>query len=77
MSDHIDQTKLGPLDSPSGGVSAMRVGFFVALGVATILAGCQVALYVMQKPGDLSGIITGFLLFAGGSKVGQSFAERP
>jgi hypothetical protein len=76
MSEPIDQTKLGPLDSPSGGVSALRIGFFVALGAAIILAGCQVALYAMQKPGDLSGIITAFLLFAGGSKVGQSFAER-
>lgn len=76
MSDPVDPATLGPFHSPSGGISALRVGFFVCLGAAVLLAGAQVALYIIGKPGDLTGIIGTFLVGAFGGKVGQAFAEK-
>jgi hypothetical protein len=71
----LDPNSLGPFHSPSGGISAMRVGFFICLGFAIVLSCVQVYLTV-NKLGDVSGLIYAFLGGAFGGKVGQSFTEK-
>ena len=72
----VDQANLGPFHSPSGGISGMRIGFFVALGIASLLAVTQAVFFVFEIKGDLTGIIGSFLGAAFVGKAGQSFAER-
>ena len=72
----IDPNTLGPFHSPTGGISMMRVGFFVCLAEAVLLGNVQAFLIIAHITGDLSGIIYAFLGAGMGGKVGQSFAER-
>lgn len=72
----LDQTKLGPFHSPTGGISGMRVAMFVALGTAVILALAQAIFYALNIKGDLTAIIGTFLGSAFVGKAAQSFAER-
>ena len=72
----IDQNTLGPFHSPSGGISGMRVGFFIALGIASVLALTQAVFIAFGIKGDLTAIIGTFLGSAFVGKAGQSFAEK-
>ena len=72
----MDEKELGIFHSPTGGISALRVGFFVCLAAAIVLSLFQVWILVSGKPGDISGLVYSFLTGAFGGKVGQSFAEK-